>query len=165
MRIMFWAAAPLLALASPVFASPSDFLTKAMMGDNSEASLGKLAAKRAATAAVRRYGAMLESDHTKGRREVLPLVKRYHLPTTMAVAPAADAERYKLAKLKGMAFDREFVRYMIWDHKEDISDFRGELKSGDPAELRALARRTLPVLQKHLATAQALQAKQNTRAG
>lgn len=135
------------------------------MGDNSEASLGKLAAKRAATAAVRRYGAMLESDHTKGRREVLPLVKRYHLPTTMAVAPAADAERYKLAKLKGMAFDREFVRYMIWDHKEDISDFRGELKSGDPAELRALARRTLPVLQKHLATAQALQAKQNTRAG
>jgi len=48
---------------------------------------------------------------------------------------------------------------MIQDHTNDISDFQGELKSGDPAEVRALAKRTLPILQKHLVTAQSLQAR------
>ena len=102
---------------------------------------------------------MLAADHSKGRREVLPLATHYHVPTTMKLAPPADAEQHKLAGLHGPAFDQEFVRYMIHDHTDDISDFRGEMKSGDPAEVRALAMRTLPVLQKHLATAQNLQAQ------
>lgn len=148
---------PLMAIASPALANPQNFLSKALMGDNSEATLGKIAASRASTADVRRYGAMLAADHTKSRSEVLPIVARYHVLPTRTVAPMADAEQHKLARLRGAAFDREFVRYMVKDHQEDISDFNGELKSGDPGEVRALARRTLPVLQKHLATAQALQ--------
>ncbi|WP_242149326.1 DUF4142 domain-containing protein [Sphingomonas sp. BAUL-RG-20F-R05-02] len=165
MRKILLMVAPLLAIASPALANPQDFLNKAMMGDNSETALGKLAASRAANPGVRQYGAMLATDHAKGRREILPMVKRYRLPSTTALAPAADAERYKLGRLHGAAFDHEFVRYMIQDHTDDISDFRGELKSGDPAEVRAIAQRTLPVLQKHLKTAQALQAKQSARRG
>jgi hypothetical protein len=45
--------APLLAIASPALANPQDFLNKAMMGDNSETALGKLAASRAANPGVR----------------------------------------------------------------------------------------------------------------
>ena len=148
---------PLMAIASPALANPQNFLSKALMGDNSEATLGRIAASRAATPDVRRYGAMLAADHSKSRTEVLPLATRYHVPPTRALAPMADAERHKLAGLRGAAFDREFVRYMVKDHQDDISDFQSELKSGDPVEVRALARRTLPVLQKHLVTAQSLQ--------
>ena len=35
---------PLLAVASPALANPQDFLTKALLGDNSETTLGKMAA-------------------------------------------------------------------------------------------------------------------------
>ena len=36
-------AVPLLTIASPALANPQDFLSKAMLGDNSETALGKLA--------------------------------------------------------------------------------------------------------------------------
>lgn len=163
MRHALMIAVPLMAIASTALANPQDFLNKALLGDNSESTLGKVAAARASTPGVRHYGAMLAADHSKARVEVLPLARRYHVPTTMALAPPADAEQHKLSGLHGPAFDREFVRYMIQDHTDDISDFRGELKSGDPAEVRALAKRTLPVLQKHLATAQSLQARMGGR--
>jgi len=92
---------PLLAMASPALANPQDFLNKALMGDNSESALGKVAALHAATPAVRHYGAMLAADHSKGRREVLPLARRYHVPATAALAPEADAQQQKLAGLRG----------------------------------------------------------------
>ena len=104
---------------------------------------------------------MLATDHTKGRHEVAPIAARYHVPMTAALAPAADAEQHKLARLQGAAFDQEFVTYMVKDHIDDIADFRGELKSGDPIDVRNLAQRTLPVLQKHLVTAQKLHAEQH----
>lgn len=163
MKLTVLIALPLLAITSPAFANPQDFLTKALLGDNSESTLGKMAAARGVTSGVKHFGAMLAADHGKGRREALPLAKRYHVPATGALAPEADAEQHKLARLNGASFDREFVRYMIQDHQNDISDFRGELKSGDPADVRRLAQRTLPVLQKHLKTAQALQAAQGGR--
>lgn len=156
MRLTVLIGAALLATAAPAMANPQDFLTKAMLGDNSETTLGKLASQRATTPAVRRFGAMLAVDHTKGRQQALPVVKRYHVPVTTALAPEADAEQHKLARLHGPAFDREFVRYMVHDHQQDIADFQGELKSGDPADVKALARQTLPVLRKHLRAAQSL---------
>ena len=53
------------------------------------------------------------------------------------------------------AFDREFARYMVQDHKTDISDFEKQVATGDKATAD-LARQTLPVLRKHLATAEHL---------
>lgn len=147
---------PALLLSAPAFANPSDFLTKAIMGDNSESTLGKLAEKRGASPATRRFGAMLAADHTRSRRQALPLARRYHLPPITAMQAAGQAEQHKLLGLRGVAFDREFARYMIHDHQEDIADFEGELKSGDPVDVRALARITIPVLRKHLRTAESI---------
>lgn len=153
--------APLMAIAAPALANPQGFLSKAMAGDNSETALGKLAASKGSTSAVRRFGAMLAIDHTKGRQQVAPLAVRYHVPMSTALAPEADAEQHKLARLQGRAFDEEFANYMVKDHTDDISDFRSELRSGDATDVRGLAQRTLPVLQKHLITAQKLQVEQH----
>jgi putative membrane protein len=70
--------------------------------------------------------------------------------------PEAQAEQRKLQRLRGAAFDTEFVDYMIQDHRKDISDFRKEASSSDPADIRALARQTIPALLKHLEIAQSL---------
>lgn len=147
---------PALLLATPALANPADSLTKAIMGDNSEATLGKLAEQRGATPQTRRFGAMLAADHTKSRRDALPLARRYHLPPITAMQAAGQAEQAKLMRLRGVAFDREFARYMVHDHQEDISNFEGELKSGDPADVLALARTSLPILRKHLKTAESI---------
>ena len=52
-------------------------------------------------------------------------------------------ERQKLAGLSGPAFDREFARYMVKDHKDDISDFSKAAASGDAATAASPARTSL----------------------
>lgn len=71
--------------------------------------------------------------------------------------PEADQELAKLRRLSGVAFDQEFARYMVEDHEKDIAKYREEAAHGG-ADARALAERTLPVLQQHLQMAKALQA-------
>jgi putative membrane protein len=142
--------------AAPAMAATSDFLTKAMKGDNSEVTLGTLAATQGSSDAVRRFGTMLRTDHGQAKTEVAALARRHHVAVTDAMMPEAKAEYAKLKGLHGAAFDREFARYMVQDHQKDIADFTKETKSGDPADVRALAQKTLPTLRKHLATARAI---------
>ena len=71
--------------------------------------------------------------------------------------PEARAEYAKLQHLSGRAFDREVRRYMIDDHRKDISEFKEQAQSGD-RRTAELARMQLPVLRKHLRIAESLPA-------
>jgi putative membrane protein len=57
--------------------------------------------------------------------------------------------------MSGPAFDREFVRYMIEDHRKDIHAFEATKVGLRPDG--ELARQTLPALRKHLEMAEQLQ--------
>jgi putative membrane protein len=144
------------AFAGPAFATPADFLTKALKGDNSETKLGSLAARNGHSKEVRAFGAMLSKDHRLAREKTIPIAARYHVSIPSQMAPEAQLEYAKLHLLRGTAFDHEFSRYMVKDHQNDIADFEKEAKSSDPSDLRALARQSLPVLRKHLATASSI---------
>ena len=60
----------------------------------------------------------------------------------------------RLSKPNGDAFDKEFAKHMVADHKEDIAEFEAQAKGSD--EVASFAKDTLPTLQKHLQTAQSL---------
>lgn len=134
---------------------PQEFLTRAIQGDNSEMRLGALAVQRGGSA-VQAYGRTLVADHTKARADALPLASKYGVQPPDNMIPAAQKEEPKLEKLNGTAFDKEFVRYMVKDHKEDISEFQKEANSKAPEDIRSLARATLPHLQMHLDLAKRL---------
>jgi putative membrane protein len=139
-----------LAVASAAFADGrSDFVTKAMKGDNSEMMLGRFAEQRAASPKVRAYGRTLFVDHSKGKAQAVALARSMGIQPTDEPMDVAKDERQKLMGMNGQAFDREFVSYMIKDHQEDISDFRKAAESRD-GRVSAFARTTLPVLHKHL---------------
>jgi putative membrane protein len=65
----------------------------------------------------------------------------------------------RLEKLKGAAFDREYVRDMVQDHQKDVQEFQKEAQSGSNPQLKAFAQETLPTLQQHLQMAQQLESK------
>lgn len=136
-------------------ASDRTFLKKAIEGDNSEMTLGQMAEQKGASAGVRAFGRMLYTDHSQSKQEVVPIARAHGVPATDALQPAAIAERRKLSHLSGPAFDHEFASYMVKDHRQDISDFEKQTHSG-AADVANLARSTLPVLHKHLATAESL---------
>jgi putative membrane protein len=135
----------------------AQFLTDAMKGDNSEVKLGKLAAKQGNSQGVKDFGNMLVEDHGKAKVKVAALARDMNVPTIEETKPEADAEYAKLQGLSGDAFDKEFVAYMVEDHKKDIAKFKDEANSDDPAPVTRLAADTVPELEKHLSKAQSLQ--------
>jgi len=145
-----------IAASAPALAETSEFLTKAIKGDNSESRLGALAARQGHSSRVRNFGAMLERDHRKAKAQAAPVAARHHVPVPTGMADEAQTEYAVLERLQGAAFDHEFGRYMVEDHTKDIADFEKEVASHDPADVRALAKQTLPALRKHLATARTI---------
>jgi putative membrane protein len=130
------------------------FLADALKGDNSEMMLGQMAGERGSSPALRDYGRTLHDDHAKARERVAPIAQQAGVSITDEPMPEAAQERRKLERLHGQAFDREFARYMVKDHRQDISEFEKQARKRGPAA--DLARQTLPTLRKHLAMAQRL---------
>jgi putative membrane protein len=132
------------------------FVTDAMKGDNSEVALGNLAQQKGSSSGVKDLGKMLATDHGAHKQVVADLAQKANVPVTDDLKDEAKAEQKKLEGLSGAAFDKEFVRATVEDHKNDIAKYEQEAKSGD-AQTAAMAKTTLPTLKKHLQTAQALE--------
>jgi putative membrane protein len=146
------------ACAGVVFAKDDDkarhFLRDALQGDNSEVMLGKMAAERGDSPALKHYGQMLFDDHSMHRDKVLRAGSGFGLPDDRQPMDMAARERDKLERLHGRDFDREFAKYMVKDHRKDIAEYeKAERMRGDVGRL---ARETLPTLHKHLREAERL---------
>jgi putative membrane protein len=136
-------------------APPRQFLGDAIKGDNNEVVLGQIAARRGDSAGVRDFGARLHSDHAGARVEAVAVARALRVPVPAGMTPEAARERGRLQRLSGPAFDREFVRYMVNDHREDIAKFESQARTGD-RRTAALAQAQLPTLREHLRIAESL---------
>ena len=157
-RSILLAGSVIAALAmTPAYAdSPRQFLRQAQEGANSEIMLGRMAAERAQSPAVREFGRTLISDHQQARQDVRELGRSFGLRPTWRPSDEAREERQKLDGLHGRNFDREFVRYMIDDHRKDISEFRDEANE-QHGRVSELARNQIPTMRNHLRMARALE--------
>lgn len=156
MKLLLIATAALAASAA-IAQAPAEtpFIAKAIQGDIAETMMGQLAAKQGSTPAVRNYGAMLAKDH--GSHKLLAVAVARHMKVTPPTAPNADqiAAYNDLKGKTGKDFDTAFVEHMIMDHDKDITEYQNAY-SNEKGEIPRFAIKTLPVLKKHLATAQAL---------
>ncbi len=149
-------AALLLAGSATAALAKSDtaFMKDAIQGDLSEMMLGTLAAKKGASEDVRNYGKTLNADHSAAHQQAAALARKMGIVPPSKPMPVATKEYKKLSGMSGRAFDKEFVSYMIKDHKEDIAEFQEQAKGSD--KVAALAKQTLPTLEKHLHIAEHL---------
>jgi putative membrane protein len=136
--------------------SAATFLKEAAQIDVAEVNAGNLAQKNSQNADVKSFGQMLVADHGKHLTAVGDLAKSMGVSVPDEPPAAEKEETDKLKKLSGQAFDREFVQHMVEGHKLAITAYDAEAKAGNP-ETSALAQKTLPALQHHLETAEALQ--------
>lgn len=147
--------AALVASTSVAAAPAQQFLDKAIKGDNSEATLGRLIAARGQSTQVRSFGQTLTSDHSAARVQAAAVAGSIGMRAPTSMMPEARTEMRKLEGLRGRAFDMEVRRYMISDHQKDIADFEAQARSGD-RRTAELARAQLPTLRKHLRLAEAI---------
>jgi putative membrane protein len=131
-------------------ASDRHFAREAVTGNRSEVLLGSLAVKRGASASVKQFGRQMVADHSKALDAFKKLAARKHTMVPSGVGSATRKTYARLSKLTGDAFDRAYVRDMVEDHVHDVEGFKTAARIVKDPDLKALTKKTLPVLQHHL---------------
>src|SRR5215217_4812402 len=119
------------------------FITKAIEGNLAEVQLGQLAEQKGASDGLRNFGQQLVADHTAANQRATAVAGQ------MGVTPPSEPSKQhkavydRMATLAGDAFDRQFVKHMVDDHKKDVAAYQKAAKrQNDPAA--GYASETLP---------------------
>ena len=137
--------------------STQDFVTQAAISDMAEIESSKLAATKT-DGKTKAFAEKMIKDHAETSLELKGLVTggkvKATLPTEMDAAHKSKVD--KLKGLSGASFAKEYDDMQVAAHKDAVSLFERYAKSGENAELKAFAAKTLPHLQMHLKMAEDL---------
>ena len=132
--------------------SPADrkFMQEAAQGGTAEVQEGQMAAQKANDPEVKKFAEKMVSDHSKANDKLKQIAsdKGVTLPTDLPAS--AQRENAKLSKLSGAAFDREYMKHQVSDHKKVVSEFKSATKNTRDPDVKQFAEQTLPVIEEHL---------------
>jgi putative membrane protein len=136
--------------------APADsmFVRKAAEGGMAEVKLGQLAKDRGSNKAVKDFGDRMARDHSNPNDELKDVASKKGIALRDSMNASNKALYDRLSHLSGDAFDKAYMRAMIEDHQEDVSEFRQESQSAKDPDVRQFASKTLPTLEEHLRIAQ-----------
>jgi putative membrane protein len=140
----------------PVQKDASDFAVAAANGGMLEVELGKVAQDKAVDPRVKRFGAMMVKDHTEADDNLKRIAGSLNITLPDSVSDDSRKDIDKLKGKKGRDFDKAYVDMMLDDHKKDIAEFRKCADNCSDSSIRTFAASTLPTLEKHLDSIQAI---------
>jgi putative membrane protein len=120
-----------------------------------DVTAAKQAIKKSKNKAVLAFAHDMVRDHEAVNKQALALVKKLKVtpqdnPTSQTLSKQAKAERAKLAKLKGKAFDKAYVDNEVAYHKAVDSALETTLiPSANNAELKTLLQTGLKIFEGH----------------
>jgi putative membrane protein len=156
MALIFLAvfATALYAATPSITAADKKFANTAAMDGLYEVAAGKLAAEKATSPDVKKFGQRMVDDHSKANDELMKIAadKGMKAPTDMGSKNKSKMD--KLSGQSGADFDKSYIKNMVSDHKTDVAAFKKEADKGKDPELKAFAGKTLPTLQEHLKMAE-----------
>jgi putative membrane protein len=132
------------------------FLQDAAMGGMAEVAMGKLAAEKGSSDAVKQYGQKMADDHTKANDELKQAASAQSITIPDTLDSKHQSRIDKLSKLSGAAFDKAYLKAQVKDHEDDVRAFQDEAQNGTNATVKDFANKTLPTLQEHLTMAKDL---------
>lgn len=141
-------------------ASDMDFLLQAWQANALELGAARLALRRSHDVRVRQFARDLVREHSAASLRFQRLAARRGLGIPAAVRSPSPEAAYELANLRGVAFDRRFVaRVGVQAHRDALALYRRQVETGPDRSLVRFASGELPMLRRHLARAEALQAQ------
>jgi len=126
---------------------------------------GKDAMKKSKNAEVKQFAEQMVTDHTAGLKDAQALLKKLGVkpednPTSKALNKQAKEEKAKLAKLKGKAFDKEYIDHEVAYHKAVIDAVKNTLiPNAKNEQLKQLLTDAGPTLEGHLKHAENVQSQ------
>ncbi len=151
--------APMQAVTPPppaLAAADMQFVNFAAAMDANEIGSGQLAATKARNARVKRYAAMVVSDHQGVDQKLMTLAQSKGVTPDASEPQMVQDMMTKLQADKPATFDRDYLHDEVADHTMAIKMYQDEIANGQDADVKAFAQQTLPALQAHLKAARAL---------
>lgn len=145
------------ASAQPPSDSAKQFMMAAASGGNTEVMASQVALTMAKNDRVKNFANMMVNDHTQANNELKSMATRMNVTLPDSVMPKQHDELETLRKTSGKNFDKQYMDMMVKDHKETVAKFQKASQNLDNNDLKTWASNTLPKLQMHLDSAQAIQ--------
>jgi putative membrane protein len=156
----------LLAAATPAMAqSPGSakastetaqsFVNKAAQDGMTEVTLGKLAASKAQSPDVKKFGDRMVQDHGKANTELQALARSKGLQVPSRLDAKHQSIVDMLSGKSGADFDASYAQHMSADHSEAIKLFEDASRMSD-GDVAGFAKKTLPTLREHKRMADSL---------
>ena len=141
--------------------SQKNLVNHLIVGDSIEVEMAQLAASRTQNAAVKDFANQLVTDHKAHLEQLNKFAASASIGREAKTSDTTGTHLAGLlAGLKTMpadsTFDRAFVQEQIEHHQATINGLKSTRASATDAELQKDIDATLPILEKHLATAQQL---------
>lgn len=116
---------------------------------------GQAALVKSTDPEVRALAEHLVADHTAALNEAVALAERLGVEVPPAPSPLQQWALRAVDTFSGADFDRWFTDLQVEGHKQAITEAQTEVAKGCNRKVRGLAAASLPVLEEHLAEAQA----------
>lgn len=140
------------------------FLHKAAEGGMAEVQLGQLAATNGNSQAVKDFGQQMVTDHAKLDDTMTPIARTMGVPLPTKLSKKDQEELAKLQGTTGDAFDKEYIAYMLKDHRMDQKAFKAEMDTTSDPDLKAAVTEGEQVIQGHLTMIEKIAKDQNVSA-
>jgi putative membrane protein len=138
----------------------STFVKKAAAGELAEVELGQLAAQKASSEEVKKFGQRMVDDHSKANEQLKQVAAEKNINVPQQLNAKDKATKAHLEKLAGEQFDKAYMRVMVKEHQKDVTEFeRASTMVKDPA-IKNFVEQTLPTLKDHLNEAEKIAPKQ-----
>lgn len=144
---------------STAAAMPAQGFTDTVAGsDMFEIQSGKLAETMGSTPAVKDFGKMLVTDHTKSSDMLKAAAKKTSPVVALPMILPADlkAKLDALKAAKGADFDKLFVTQQTDGHKAALDALKAYSAGGDQPSLKAFATNVIPTVEGHLTKLEAM---------
>ena len=102
--------------AAPVFAADDTFVSKVAKGGMAEVELGKLAAEKGSSDAVKKFGQRMADDHGKANDELKTLASSKGVQVPAETDKSHKKKADELNKKPADKFDHEYMELMVKEH-------------------------------------------------
>jgi putative membrane protein len=137
------------------------FVQKAMQGGLAEVQLGQIALQKSNNEQVKQFAQRMVDDHGKLNEQMKPIAQQLGVSVPQQPSKKDSKNIAKMQALSGTDFDQAYIKDMVKDHKQDLSEFQTEASNAQDPNVKSAATEGSKVIAQHLQMIQQLAKDQN----
>jgi putative membrane protein len=139
--------------------SDQTFLQDAIKGNQAEITLGKMVTAKTKDPSVKQFAQMMVKDHTVALSQLQQLAQEKNVTVPEGFPDDAQQLQSKLQSDTGKQFDKDYMDGMVQDHQKDVQDFKVASQNAKDPDVKKIATKLTPTLERHLQKAQEIDQK------